>query len=59
LNNYARSAFQSKKPQIGWCDAGESSRSYGQVAIVITIRTSYETALVQAVPAQASAKGRF
>ena len=32
LNNYARSAFQSEKPQITWCDASDSSRSYGRVA---------------------------
>ena len=37
LNNYARSAFQSEKPQIVWCDASDSSRCYGRVAIVMTI----------------------
>ena len=30
LNNSARSAFQSEKPQIVWCDASDSSHSYGQ-----------------------------
>jgi len=30
LNNSARSAFQSEKPQIVWCDASDSSRSYGR-----------------------------
>jgi len=32
LNNYVRSAFQSEKPQIVWCVASDSSRSYGRVA---------------------------
>jgi hypothetical protein len=32
LNNYARSAFQSKMPQIVWCDMSDSSHSYGRVA---------------------------
>jgi len=32
LNNYAWSAFQSEKPQIVWCDASDSSLSYGRVA---------------------------
>ena len=32
LNNSARSAFQSEKPQIVWCDTSDSSRSYGRVA---------------------------
>ncbi len=42
LNNSARSAFQSEKPQIVWCSyhdkRSDSSRSYGRVAIVMTIR---------------------
>jgi len=32
LNTSARSAFQSEKPQIVWCDTSDSSRSYGRVA---------------------------
>jgi len=38
LNNYAWSAFQSEKPQIVWLDTSDSSRRYGRVVIVITIR---------------------
>jgi hypothetical protein len=38
LNKPARSAFQSEKPPIERCDASDSSRSYGRVAIVMTIR---------------------
>src|SRR6056297_406002 len=32
LNNYARSAFQSEKPQIVWCDTSDSSHRYGREA---------------------------
>jgi len=32
LNNSARSAFQSEKPQIVWCDVSDSSRSYDRTA---------------------------
>jgi hypothetical protein len=30
LNNSVRSAFQSEKPQIVWCDPSDSSRRYGR-----------------------------
>jgi len=43
LNNDARSAIQSEKPQIVWCGANDSSRRYNRVLQRARCRFSGET----------------
>lgn len=31
-NKFTRGAFQSEKPEVGWCETSDSSRIYGRVA---------------------------
>ncbi len=48
LNNSARSAFRSEKPQIVRCDASDSSRSYGRVTRLSRCGFSGETRMGRA-----------